>query len=206
MGAIVCAAAVLVIGVKVHGVGAPLRIDLDIDRRLPALPPHLAREITALVRGSSFAFCVALLVVGALALRDRYAAMVSAIAGPIAVALTEWVGKPLAARAEPAGLGYPSGHVTATAVIAALMVLIGCRRFGWWGLAVLGPTAIAITTSMAIAVIRLRFHYFSDTVGGALVGVGTVAAVASLVPLAAGRRPSRAGLSDLRRGSSSVSW
>ncbi|HWW52276.1 MAG TPA: hypothetical protein VNY84_00795, partial [Acidimicrobiales bacterium] len=57
----------------------------------------------------------------------------------------------------------------------------------WRGFVVLGPAAIAITTSMAIAVIRLHFHYFTDTVAGALVGYGTAAAVATLLP--AGRGP-----------------
>jgi membrane-associated phospholipid phosphatase len=187
VAAVVCAAAAIVIGVRVHGVGTPLPIDIAVDRRLPSLSPRSATEIMTFGSGIRFAACIAVLVGAALALRDRYSAAVAAIAPPLAVVLTEWIGKPLVARAEPAGLGYPSGHVTGAAVIAAVVVLIGYRRWGWRGLVVLGPVAIAITAYMSIAVIRLHFHYFTDTIAGALVGYGTAAAVATLVPGGEGR-------------------
>jgi membrane-associated phospholipid phosphatase len=185
--ALVCVAVVVLIGVRVHGVGTPIRIDVDVDRRLPGLSPRLAARLMSLGTGSKFALAIVVLVGGALALRDRYSAVVAGLAGPLAEVLTEWIGKPLVARTEPLGIGYPSGHVTGVAVIGGLVVLIGYRRWRWWGLAVLGPVAIAMTAYMTLAVVSLHFHYFTDTVGGALVGYGTVAAVASLVPLDADR-------------------
>ena len=178
--AIACGAAVVLLGVKVHGMGHPLRIDLAMGRRLPVLSPRLADNIMALGRGAKFAFFVAVLTGVALALRDRSSAVVAVVAAPVAMALTEWVGKPLAGRVEPLGPGYPSGHVTAAAVIAALIVVIGWRRWGWWGVAALLPVGLGITSYMAITVVQLHFHYFSDAVGGALVGFGTAAAVVSL--------------------------
>lgn len=37
---------------------------------------------------------------------------------------------------------------------------------------------LAVTAVVALAVIALRWHYFTDTVAGAAVGLGTVCAVA----------------------------
>lgn len=189
---VACAVALVVMGVRVHGMGAPLGIDREVDRRVPALSGGFAMSVMSFGGGAAFLVLLALLVGGSLALRDRYAALVCAVAAPGAVGLTEWVGKPLVARAEPAGLGYPSGHVTGAAVIAVLIVLIGFRRWSWWGLAVLGPLAVAITAVMAASVIRLHFHYFTDTVAGVLVACGTVAATTMLVSLGAGRLVVRA--------------
>lgn len=97
------------------------------------------------------------------------------------------------ARAPPAGLDYPSGHVTRghydrrphRARRMPALGLVG-------GLDVLGPFAVAITASMAITVIRPHFHYVTDTPATALVACGTAAAVALLVSLGENRLPSGA--------------
>src|SRR5262249_44130186 len=82
-------------------------------------------------------------------------------------------------------LSYPSGHttsiVTLTAVYAVLFLLPpheAPRR----GLRLAGLVALVVLTVITVlGVMGLRWHYFTDAVGGAAVAVGTVCALCLLL-------------------------
>jgi membrane-associated phospholipid phosphatase len=63
-------------------------------------------------------------------------------------------------------LHHPAGR-TATRVVRAVFVVAAC----------------AVAALVAVGVIGLRWHYFTDTVGGAALGTGTVLALALLIDL-----------------------
>jgi len=79
--------------------------------------------------------------------------------------------KPVFGREKGGGLAYPSGHVTTLVVVMGLVVLVaGCT---WW--AVLVAVAAILLSMVGVGI---TFHYFTDTVGGLLLGSAIVCAVA----------------------------
>jgi membrane-associated phospholipid phosphatase len=123
--------------------------------------------------------------------RRRYReAVLVAISIPLATAVTELVLKPLIGRT-PWGDPFPSGHVTsATALAAAVIVLLTGTPVRVPRLLRLATacTALLIAAGVALGVIGASMHHFSDTVGGAAVGAGTVLLTALTLDLARGRR------------------
>lgn len=156
------------------------------------MPFRLANELVRLGTTAFFLSSVAILVVAALTLRDRLSATVAVLAAPVAVLATEKIGKPLIGRQEGHGYGFPSGHTTVIATLVAILALIAYREWRWRGLAVVAPVALVVPL-MAVAVVRVNFHRFSDSVGGVLVGFGTVLGIAWFASMAvlAWRRPTR---------------
>ena len=75
-------------------------------------------------------------------------------------------------------------HAVDAPVITAFA---GQRTLALW-LAFPGTTIPAVVLSVVIAV---RFHYFTDTVAGAAVGIGTVCGLALVLDLIPAVRPSR---------------
>ena len=116
--------------------------------------------------------------------RRRYRqAVLVAVSVPLAAAATELVLKPLIGGTSW-GNPFPSGHVTnAAALVTVLIVLLARKDTGaaalvWVALAV---TALLITAAVAAGVIGAGMHHFSDTVGGAAVGTGTVLVTALII-------------------------
>jgi undecaprenyl-diphosphatase len=133
--------------------------------------------------------------IAALARRRMNGVVLALLADFIATRIDEWLLKPLFDRTYLGALSYPSGHVTSVVSIIAVYAVLfviparGSRSPAWrmGGLAVL--LALAVIT--VIGVIGLRWHYFTDTVGGAAVGVGTVCALCLVID-AFSRWPRRA--------------
>jgi membrane-associated phospholipid phosphatase len=110
------------------------------------------------------AIAAALVVVG----RDRRRA-VACMAGLVVVALlVEYTFKPLVGRRFEGVLSYPSGNVADLAAVAAAWAVAVPARFRVVAIAI-GAVA---TGSMMVAVIGLRWHYPSDALAGAFLGVG----------------------------------
>ncbi|MGO9197245.1 MAG: phosphatase PAP2 family protein [Acidimicrobiales bacterium] len=103
---------------------------------------------------------------------DRRRAVVCLVAPGIAIAVTEYLMKPLVGRPSPfgaaAGLAYPSGHMTATAAVVASAVLAVPPR--WRKLALVIGSGVDLL--VAICLILLRYHYVTDVLGGAAIGIG----------------------------------
>ena len=119
-------------------------------------------------------------------------ALLAAAAVPAAVAVNDGLCKPLFHRTYLGVLSYPSGHTaTMFALAATLAVLldvplrsVSARTLR---IAILA-TACVLGTVVAVGVIGLRWHYFTDTVAGAAVGIGTVCALALVLDLPTRRR------------------
>jgi membrane-associated phospholipid phosphatase len=154
--------------------------------------PGLARRLA--VPGSlvpavalSAAIAVACLFAGRL-----NGAILAAAAVPAAVGLNDGLFKPLVHRTYLGVLTYPSGHtatVFALAATVAVLLLVpppSARAAAW---RMLIPVAVCVLGAVvAVGVIGLRWHYFTDTVAGATVGIGTVCGLALLLDLPAVRQ------------------
>jgi membrane-associated phospholipid phosphatase len=136
---------------------------------------------------------------GALALscllaRRVTGALLAVIGVLIALFLTEDVLKPLVHRTITVNhyLTYPSGHTTALfALSTALAVVLLSPRSGRPHPAVrIAVVAVAVVVSglVGMAMIGLDFHYFTDAIGGAAVGIGVVLGTAFLLDVGAVRR------------------
>jgi membrane-associated phospholipid phosphatase len=125
-----------------------------------------------------FASPLALLVIGlavlAVALSRRWwrCASVTLLFPPAAYVLVQVI-KPLFGRSEDGVFVYPSGHITLTTVVLGLLVLMAGGAL--WAVLI----AVAYV-ALAMVGVGSTFHYFTDTVGGMLLGTSIVC-VAALV-------------------------
>lgn len=118
--------------------------------------------------------------------RYREAALV-AISVPAASMITELVLKPLIGRLMWSTLSFPSGHTTSVFALAAVLTVLLIGRPGV-GLPRAVRAAIALTAALVAALVAFALvaegvHYFTDTVAGAAVGIGTVLVTALLLDL-----------------------
>ena len=127
-------------------------------------------------------------------------AVLAVTAVPAAAGLDDALLKHLFHRTYLGQLTFPSGHTTSAAALAAtlaVLLLVPPQRARTRAARVaLVAVACVITAVVAAAVIGLRWHYFTDTVAGAAVGVGTVCALALLIDLAPGARRGTRKLPD----------
>ena len=79
--------------------------------------------------------------------------------------------KPVFGRDIGTALAYPSGHVTTLVVVWGLVVI--AARYARWAVLI----AIVVITVGMVGV-GITFHYFTDTVGGLLLGSAIVCAAA----------------------------
>lgn len=91
------------------------------------------------------------------------------------------------------GYGFPSGHTLTSTLVAGTLVFLLARQFPRPGvriaLSAYWPLAIACT---AFARIWVGAHWFTDTIGGALVGIVIVLLAANLSLVLANRWPGNA--------------
>ena len=125
-------------------------------------------------------------------------AILGAAAVPVAVALNDGVVKHLVHRTYLGTMTYPSGHTSAVFALVAtatVLLLVPPRPTRGAGLRVLIPAAACVAGGVvAVAVIGLRWHYFTDTVAGAALGIGTVCGLALVLDLpVSGRCLAQAG-------------
>lgn len=189
---VVCALVEAVQGVWLrHGMETGW-VDTEVDAKVRASLGGHPALLSALVWAGEPVPVTAMAVALVLAciLRRRYiaAAMVT-VSVPLATALTEFVLKPLIGRTSW-GDPFPSGHVTrAVALATALTLLLARTPARVPGLLHIGlaVTAFLIACGVAFGVIGANMHHFSDTVGGAAVGIGTVLMVALILDLLSAR-------------------
>ena len=120
-------------------------------------------------------------------------ALLAAVAVPAASVMAEHVLKPLVGRTAHGFLSYPSGHGTVMFALAAVLVVLMLppprARVLTLTLRLIVPVAaIALACDISVIVIGLGVHYFTDTIAGAALGTGTVAATALVLDLPGARR------------------
>jgi membrane-associated phospholipid phosphatase len=140
----------------------------------------------------------AAIVIGCLLTRRLNGALLAAITVPAAVAVNDGLCKPLFHRTYLGVLSYPSGHTAAMFALAATLAVlldVPLRSASARTLRIVVlATACVLGTVVAAGVIGLQWHYFTDTVAGAAVGIGTVCALALVLDLPTRRhRPSVTG-------------
>lgn len=129
-----------------------------------------AHDLTQIGSLTGVLIGIVVLVVVGLA-RDWVRALVCAVAPVGAVLIVDQVAKPLINRHLDGVVGsYPSGTVTAVAALAAGAVLVAPRI----ARAVTAVLAAGLVVGIGAAVVILRWHYPTDALGGACVGVGAV--------------------------------
>jgi membrane-associated phospholipid phosphatase len=149
----------------------PNHVDASGYRLLPAdYGARWAHDLTQVGSLSGVLIGVVVLVVVALT-QDWVRAVVCAVAPIGAVLVVDQVAKPLIGRQIDGVVGsYPSGTVTAVSALAAAAVLVTPRVFR----AVTAVLAATLVVGICAAVVVLRWHYPTDALGGACVGIGAV--------------------------------
>jgi membrane-associated phospholipid phosphatase len=126
-----------------------------------------------------------------LAARRLNAAVLAVIGVPVASAITELVLKPVVRETISGGLTYPSGHTTnAFALVTVIAVAARLTPSPWlprWLAALTVTTAACVGCVIALAMVSLDYHYFTDTLAGAAVGTSAVLAVALCLDAPAAR-------------------
>jgi membrane-associated phospholipid phosphatase len=129
----------------------------------------------------------AVVAIGCLVARRFNGAILAAAAIPVASTINDALLKPLVHRTYQGQLTYPSGHTASMFALAAMITVL--LLMPWQRVMPAVPRLVimvgawALGCVVAIAVIGLRWHYFTDTVGGAAVGTGTVCGLALILDL-----------------------
>lgn len=139
----------------------------------------------------SWAFIIAGSILAALIVyaRDRLRALACLIGPTLAILLVEWLLKPVVARRYAQVLSFPSGTMAIVSSVVTAWALAVPRRFRP-AVVIFGTFVIGLE---AISVIALRWHYPTDSLGGVILGVGTVLLLDGLLHLAFGSRHGDAG-------------
>jgi len=187
-----CAAVTASLALAFAGQARPDGLDAVVDAHVrsglgrPEGQLHLLASLGGL---GPVTVLTAALVLACLATRRWRGAALAGLAVPAAVALTEYVLKPLVDRSIRGYPSFPSGHATALFALAATcaVLLAGPARPRLPGavrlLLVVGAALIA--TAVATAMVALGYHYFTDTVAGMAVAIGMVLLTALLIDRAA---------------------
>jgi membrane-associated phospholipid phosphatase len=144
----------------------------------------------------------AAIAVGCLIARRLNGAVLAVTAVPVAAGLNDGLLKHLFHRTYLGQIAFPSGHTAAvtalTATLAVLLLVPPQQAVTRKVCVALVAMACVIMGTVATGVIGLGWHYFTDTVAGAAVGLGTVCALALLLDLGWLRFPSRRAAAGIR--------
>jgi membrane-associated phospholipid phosphatase len=142
--------------------------------------------------------------VGCLIARRPNGVVLAVTAVPVTAFPDDTVLKHLVDRTHLGQLSFPSGHTASAMTLATVLGVLlhdpARRTANRVARAALVVVACAVTALAAAGVISLRWHYFTDTVGGVALGTGTVLTLAFFIDLVAGvTRSWRVGSGILRR-------
>lgn len=200
-------AVVVALGIVTHD-ATSTGFDTWVSRALAAHVGSAARW--ALLWSSEPVLSLAVLLVIAVgaAVRRRWPVLALAVLGPaLSVGITELVLKPIVGRHNfsvggftSTGQGsFPSGHETAvTAWVLVLVLLLGAARMRATLRIIGGVLLVAWTVAAAAGLVANRYHYATDTVGGAGVAVAVVLGVAFAIDRVGSALSSPGGRSPAR--------
>jgi membrane-associated phospholipid phosphatase len=119
---------------------------------------------------------VLVVVLAILLCRRRWLLAATAVAAPaVGLAIVRLL-KPMLEREKEGGLAYPSGHVTTTVIVLG-MVILAARGARW------AVVLAAVVVPLCMLGVGVTFHYFTDTVGGLLLGSAVVCVAAVVTKL-----------------------
>ena len=190
----VCAGLIALLGILFAHQDQPGRLDASVDNWIQSgLGGHPGALSVLAGLGGPLPVTVvtAALVLACLTTRRARGALLAVIAVPAAAGMTEFVIKPLVDRTRYDTLSFPSGHTTGISAVATVTVvlLIGPLRpplptMLRVPLACLGAM---LAEAVAISLVAVGVHYFTDTVAGSAVGVSVVLVTALILDRLAGR-------------------
>lgn len=187
-----CAIIVVLIGLLFRGQTGPDGFDNAVDSPVIAFfSGHDALLLWLIMPGNLLPAIgiSATIAVGCLMARRLNGAVLAAIVVPAATGLDDGLLKHLFHRTYLGVLSLPSGHTTCVIGMAATLFILlfipPQQARTRTARVVLVAAACLVTAVVAVGVIGLRFHYFTDTVAGAAVGVGTAFALAFVLDLGA---------------------
>jgi len=179
---VACCAALIAIGaVAAAGRSQASGPDDAVDSWIVGhLGGHLSALQVVVDLGDAIATSVltAALVIGCLLARRINGALLALISAVLASGLTELVLKPIVHETigSPPALSYPSGHTTDAFSLAAVCVVLLLNPPGGRPApalrVLLGVLAVLVGCAVAASLIAIHWHYFTDTVAGAAVGIG----------------------------------
>ncbi|MEO9138884.1 MAG: phosphatase PAP2 family protein [Jatrophihabitans sp.] len=197
----VAVAAFVTMALWLHGTRDPTAFDANVRDWLNAHTGHLARDLLLGLSDPILTIGAAGIVALVALMRRRWDFLTLAVAGPtIALLLSTYVLKPSINRLYgdvelishgklKAGYAFPSGHETGLASVTVLLavLLLGSNRAPVRVKAA-GVAALTIWTLLGAAgLVRAGYHYATDTIGGFLLGLVLVLAVALVVDQVAPR-------------------
>lgn len=190
----VCAGLIALLGILFAHQNQPGWLDASVDNWIQSsLGGHPGALSVLAGLGGPLPVTVATAAVASACLTTRRVrgALLAVIAVPAAAGTTEFVIKPLVDRTRYDVLSFPSGHTTGISAVAAVVVvlLIGPLRPPLPAvlrvpLACLGAVLAA---AVAISLVGLDVHYFTDTVAGSAVGISVVLGTALILDRLADR-------------------
>ena len=157
-----------------------------LDRWLQDIVPgsHAAGYVDVTWFRYPWVVVIGAVIVAAVSLRrDPRRAIACLVGPPLAVVLGQEVIKPLVGRTLGGSLTYPSGSTTGAAALAAAAILAVPPRWKW----VTAVLAASYALWMTIAVVALRWHFPTDSLGGSILGVAVVLVVDAVAHLVGGR-------------------
>jgi membrane-associated phospholipid phosphatase len=203
-----CAFVIIVLGILVAHKTTANRVDQAVDARViawfaghPVVALRMAYPAT-LVPAGVVSLIAALTCLARGWIRG---AVLALLAVPVASGLNDALLKPLFHRTYEGVLSYPSGHtsaITALAAVLTVLLLLAPRptppqalaprpalaTMLRWAIPAVAWLAVAV---VAVGVIGVRWHYFTDTIAGAALGTGTVCGLALALDVSWPRRTPR---------------
>jgi membrane-associated phospholipid phosphatase len=188
-----CVAVMAAAGARVPGFRLPTWLDATFD---PRLQSHLARWpvlldwLPRLGELGPVAVMTVLLMLAFAIIRQWRGAVLTAVAVPLAIGLTEYVLKP--SVGEATGQAFPSGHATSSfalaTIVAVLLASPPFRRVPAGVRVLLALAAFLLAAAVAAAMVAIGAHVFTDAAGGAAFGTGVVLACAFTLDALGGLR------------------
>jgi membrane-associated phospholipid phosphatase len=186
-----CVIVLAMLGLLLREQAQPDRFDSAVDTAMVAsFSGHQAVLPWLALPGSAIpliAVSIAI-AIGCLIARRPNGAVLAVTAVPVTAFLDDTVLKHLVDRTHFGELSFPSGHTASAMTLATVLGVLlhdpARRTATRVARAALVVVACAVTVLVAVGVIGLRWHYFTDTVGGVALGTGTVLTLAFLIDLA----------------------
>ena len=177
------------------GRGNPGRLDTTLDPRIQAWLspfPALLHWLPSLGTLKLVTLMTLALALACAATRRWSGAVLTLVAVPGAVGLTEYVLKPYVGTV--INQAFPSGHATSSFALAAVFAVLladpghpAYRRVPRALRLLLVLLALLLAAAVAAAMVAIGAHTFTDAAGGAAVGTGVVLACALTLDLAVSR-------------------
>ena len=178
-----CVAVTVAAGIRFAGYGLPDWLDATFDPRIQAHLgrfPALLHWLPRLGQLEPVVVMTVLLLLAFAITRQWRGAVLTGVAVPVAIGLTEYVLKP--SVGEATGQAFPSGHATSSFALATIFAVLlaspPCRRVPGGVRLLLAVMAVLLATAVAAAMVAIGAHVFTDAAGGAAVGTGVVLACA----------------------------